>query len=141
MANVRIAEATRNAMLNKIRDLIDAGAAGGTIKIYTGSQPTNADTALGAQTLLGTLTYSGTSASDASAGVLTFDTITQDTAADATGTAAWARIADSEGNTIFDCDVGGTVQTTTGTIQLNTSSIAVGGPIQISSFTLTYPAT
>ena len=56
MANLRIAAATRNAMLDQLRTLLDAGAAGGTIKIYTGTQPANADTALSGNTLLGTLT-------------------------------------------------------------------------------------
>jgi hypothetical protein len=90
---------------------------------------------------LGTLTFSNPAASASASGVLTFSSITQDSAADATGTATWARIADSGGTTVFDCDVGGTNESTTGTIQLNTSAIVTGGPIQISSFTLTYPAT
>jgi hypothetical protein len=68
--------------------------------------------------------------------VLTFSAITQDTSADATGTATWARIADSTGATVFDCDVG----TSGATLNLNTTSIVAGGPIQVSSFTLTDPA-
>jgi hypothetical protein len=133
MANVRVLESIRNARLDAIKTAIDAGSGAGTIKIYTGTQPTNANTALGAQVLLGTLTFTDPSAGAASAGVLTFSTITQDTAADATGTATWARIQDSAGNVVFDCDVG----TSGATINLNTTSIVVGGPIQISSFTLT----
>jgi hypothetical protein len=138
MANVRIATATRNAMLDAITTALGSA---GTIKFYTGSQPANADTSLGAQTLLGTLTYSNPAAPSAASGVLTFSSITQDSSADATGTATWARIASSGGTTVFDCDVGGTNESTTGTIQLNTSDIVSGGPISISSFTLTYPAT
>lgn len=141
MANVRIATDTRNARLNALRDKIDAGSGAGTLKVYTGTQPANANAGLSGNTLLGTLTFTDPCAPDASSGVLTFSAITQDTAADATGTATWARIADSDGNTVFDCDVGGTLETTTGTIQLNTTGIVIGGPIQISSFTLTEPAT
>jgi hypothetical protein len=141
MSNVRVATNPRNDMLNKIRDRIDAGSGAGTIKFYTGTQPANANAATSGNTLLGTLTFSDPSAGDAASGVLTFSAITQDTSADADGTATWARIADSDGNTVFDCDVGGTHESTTGTIQLNTSAIVTGGPIQISSFTLTYPAT
>jgi hypothetical protein len=138
MSNVRIATATRNAALDAITTALGSA---GTIKIYTGSQPANANTALGAQTLLGTLTFSNPAAGAAASGVLTFSSVTQDSAADATGTATWARIASSGGTTVFDCDVGGTNESTTGTIQLNTSAIVIGGPISISSFTLTYPAT
>jgi hypothetical protein len=136
VANVRVVAAIRNARLDAIKTAIDAGAGAGTIKIYTGTQATNADTALGAQVLLGTLTFTDPSAAAASGGVLTFSTITQDTSADATGTATWARIQDSNGNVVFDCDVG----TSGATLNLNTTSIVAGGPIQVSSFTLTDPA-
>lgn len=135
MANFRLLAAQRNAHLNAIRDAVDAGAAGGKIKIYSGTQPANADASLSGNTLLGTLTFSGTSAPNASAGVLTFSTITEDSSADATNTATWARITDSDDATVFDCDVG----TSGATINLNTTSIVAGGPIRITSFTLTYP--
>ncbi|MBK7424553.1 MAG: hypothetical protein IPJ48_16540 [Propionivibrio sp.] len=63
--------------------------------------------------------------------------ITQDTAADATGTATWARIADSTGATVCDVDV--TATGGGGTLQFNTTSFVIGGPILISSFTITVP--
>jgi hypothetical protein len=137
VANFRVVVAQRNARLDALKTAIDAGSGAGTIKIYTGTQPANADAALSGNTLLGTLTFTDPSAPAASAGVLTFSAITQDVAADATGTATWARIADSTGATVFDCDVG----TAGATINLNTTSIVTGGPIQISSFTVTDPAT
>ena len=137
MANFRIADTTTHSMLDAIRDKLDAGAAGATIKIYSGTQPTNADTALGGgNTLLATLTASTTSAANSSSRTLTFSTITEDSAADATGTATFARVADSDANTIFDCDVG----TSGATINLNTVSIVAGGPVRITSFTVTIPA-
>ena len=137
MANVRIAVATRNAMLDQLRTLMDAGAAGATCKVYTGTQPANADAGLSGNTLLATLTFTDPAAAGAAAGVLTFSAITEDSSADATGTATWARVADSNGNTIFDCDAG----TSGTTIILNTASIVSGGPVRITSATLTYPAT
>jgi len=136
MANMRLATATRNSLVQRFQVLLDAGAGNGTIKIYTGTQPASADDGIGGATLLGTLTFSKPSAPAGSGGVLTFNAITQDDAADATGTATWARIADSAGNTIFDCDVG----TSGATINLNTTSIVAGGPISITSFTITVPA-
>lgn len=136
MANVRIATATRNAMLDQIRTAMDAGAAAATCKVYTGTQPANADAALSGNTLLATLTFSDPSAASAASGVLTFSAITEDASADATGTATWARIADSNGNTVFDCDAG----TTGTTIILNTASIVASGPVRITSATLTLAA-
>lgn len=137
MSNVRPAVLVRNAMLNAVRDKIDAGALGGTIKIYTGTQPADGDTALSGNTLLATLTFSGTSAPDAALGVLTFSAITEDSAADATGTATWARIQDSDGNKVMDVDVG----LAAATIILNAVAIVIGGPVRMSSGTLTAPAT
>lgn len=135
MAIMRISTALRNAQADAIKTLIDAGAAAGTIKIYTASMPAHPGDAITDQTLLGTLTFTDPSAPGAAAGVLTFSAITGDAAADATGTAAWARIADSDGNAIFDVDVG----TAATSIILNTTSIVAGGPIEITSFTVTIP--
>jgi hypothetical protein len=136
MANVRPSTAARNAQLNAIRDLIDAGAAGGRIKIYDGTQPADGDTGLSGNTLLGTLTFSGTSAANAASGVLTFSAITDDSTADATGTAEWARITDSDDNAVVDMDVAAAAAS----IILDTVSIVAGGVIGITSATLTAPA-
>jgi hypothetical protein len=136
VANFRLTNALRSAAANQIRNLVDAGATGGTIKIYTASQPATADDALTGQTLLGTLTFSTTSAPDATNGVLTFSAITEDTTADATGVAVWARIQDSNGVNVFDCDVG----TAGATINLNTVNIVAGGAIRITSAVVTVPA-
>jgi hypothetical protein len=68
--------------------------------------------------------------------VATFNAIAQDSAADATGTAAFFRIFQSDGTTaVIDGDVG----TTGSDLNLNTTSIVAGGPIQITSMTLTAP--
>ena len=136
MAIIRFVNAVKNSALDTIKAAIDAGAGAGTIKIYTGTQPTTAADAITTQTLLGTLTFSdpcGTSAS----GTLTMSAITQDSAADATGTATWARIADSTGATVCDVDV--TATGGGGTLQFNTTSFVIGGPILISAFTITVP--
>ena len=136
MAIIRFVNAVKNSALDAIKTAIDAGAGAGTIKIYTGTQPTSPADAITTQTLLGTLTFSdpcGTSAS----GTLTMSAITQDSAADATGTATWARIADSTGATVCDVDV--TATGGGGTLQFNTTSFVIGGPILISAFTITVP--
>lgn len=139
MANVRILEDLRNQLMQQIIDAIDAGSGPGTLKIYTGVQPASADDALSGNTLLATLTFSDPAAPSPSAGVITFDVITEDSAADATGTATWARIQDSDGNVVFDGDCG-LVSDDDALIQFPTVSFVAGGPVQISSFTLTMPA-
>lgn len=137
MANLRVATAAANAMLDALVTKMGAGGGAATLKLYSGAQPANADAALSGNTLLGTLTFSAPAAPSAASKTITFSTITQDSSADATGTAAWARIADSAGATVFDCDVG---QSGDGaTITLNTSAIASGGPLSITSFTITFP--
>ena len=131
MATLNVSVARRQAMLDNLTGQLNSG----TIKIYTGSIPATPETAITSQTLLGTLTLNSTafgSASSATPSVATANSITQDSAADATGTAAWARVATSGGTVVMDVDVG----TSATTIVLNTTSIVSGGPISISSFTL-----
>lgn len=135
MAIIRIATTVKNSMLTPIRDAIDAGSGAGTIKIYTAPMATLPSDAIGAQVLLGTLTCTDPSGATPTGGVFTFDTITQDTSADATGTAAWARIADSAGVTVMDVDITGTGGG--GSMQMNTTSVVIGGPLQISAGTIT----
>lgn len=133
MATVHFTTTVANAVLAPVMNAIDAGATGGTIKIYTGTIPTDADTAIGTQVLLGTLTFS-TSCGSISLKALTMATITQDSSADATGTASWARIADSNGLTVMDIDC--SITGGTGALQLNTTSIVQNGPILITSFVI-----
>lgn len=138
MANVRVAQAANQAAMDAVVDLIDAGAGAGTIKIYNGTQPANANTALSGQTLLAQLTFSDPAfGATNSSGVATANAITGDTSADDTGTASWARIEDSDGNTIFDCDVGETADSPT--ITLTSKNINAGVAVDLSSFTLTHP--
>ena len=54
----RISNAAAKAACDAIVDLIDGGAGAGTCKIYTATQATDPDTAIGAQVLLATLTFS-----------------------------------------------------------------------------------
>lgn len=135
-ADPRLTNAAASAAADAVVDLIDAGGAG-TIKIYTGTIPTDANTAVGAQTLLATLTFNATAFGAASNGVATANAITSDSSADATGTAAWARIASGAGTTIMDVTVG----TSGEDINFNTVSFVTGAVIAISSLTYTQPKT
>ncbi len=138
MANMRLAMGARNALADSLASLIDAGDGPGTITFYTGPQPANVNTAVDGQLLLGVLTCSYPVADRAIAGVLAFNAIAEDSAAAASGKAAWARIADSNGNAVIDCDVTGPQGG--GTIEINSTDIVEGGPIRMRGFTITFPA-
>ena len=58
-ANVYLTQARGPAMLDSLVDALDTGGAG-TIKLYGDAQAATANTALGAQTLLATLTFTAT---------------------------------------------------------------------------------
>lgn len=115
----------------------------GKLEIYSGSQPTDANTALGSQTLLSTLTFGATAFADppvasGSAGskvvTSTANTITSDTSAANTGTAAWFRAFKSDGTTVV---MDGSVDTSGADLNLNTTSIVAGATVSCTSFTVT----
>lgn len=114
---------------------LDSGAGPALLKFYTASQPAGPNIAITSQTLLGTLTCSDP-AGTISGRVLTFSAITDDSAADSSGAATWARMLDSDGNAVHDFTV--TATGGGGDITLNTTTIVAGGPIQITSFTITF---
>lgn len=128
---MRMAVARRNELL----DALTNEANSGLLRFYTGTRPTNADTALSGNTLLCTLTLNATSAGAASGGVWTANAITSDSSADATGTATFARLLQSDGTTaIADFSLG-----TSGTeVIVNTTSIVSGAVISASSMTITF---
>lgn len=136
---VNITTLVAQAMANAFTTALDAGSAG-IITIYTGTIPTDADTAIGAQTLLATLTFSATSfgaATDAApGGIITANAITSDSSADATGTAAWARILTQAGGTTI-CDVN--VGTAATTMVFNSVAFTAGSAIACTAFTFTHP--
>ena len=136
MAVLRLATATRNAAADAVVDLFDAGAGPGTVEIRSGSQPATAnDTATGS--LLATVTLADPAFGAASAGVATgTDPASVNWAA--TGTASWFRAKDSTGATIMDGDV--TDNAGTGTMKLSSTAAVSGIPVDITSFTVTMPA-
>lgn len=124
--NTQISDAAANAACNALCAL----ANGGSLKIYAGAQPANANTAISGQTLLATLALSATAFANAVAGAATANAITSATAV-ATGTAAWFRVFKSDGTTVvFD----GTVGTAGCNINMNSTAIQTGATVAISSF-------
>lgn len=125
---------------------VDAGCAlanAGKLRVYSGTQPTDANTAIGAQVLLGEFTMNATAfgASVASGtapnrnAVATANAIADITAL-ATNTAAWFRLVKSDGTTVlFD----GTVGTSGCDLNLTDITITTGETMSVTSFTVTNP--
>jgi len=130
--NLKLSNAAANAAVDALTALLNSGY----IRIYSGSQPTDANTAIGAQVLLAELTFGATAFGAAVAGVATANAITQDSSANATGTAAWARFFKTDGTTVV-CD--GSVGTASSNLILNTTSIVSGVPVSCSALTFTLP--
>ena len=133
---LRLANATVNAQADALARLLDNGY----IRIYDGTIPTNADTAVGAQVLLAELRANATSAPAAVAGVLTFNAVTSDSSNNATGTASWFRALQSNGTSVV---MDGTVTATGGGGDMTINSIAIssGATTEVTSWTHTVPKT
>lgn len=126
--NTQLADATVNAMAATLATLLNNGY----LRIYSGTQPTNADTAISTQTLLAELRFNATAAPAAVSGLLTFNAITSDSSADASGTASWFRCLKSDGTTVV---MDGTVGTSSANMIIATTSISAGQTVSCSSFT------
>ena len=128
-----------NPKLSNVAANLEADAVGdamnnGYLRIYDGTQPTNADTAIGAQVLLAELRFAADAFGAASAGVAAAGTFVEDASANATGTATWFRALKSDGTTVmFD----GSVGTSGANLNLNSTSIISGAPVNVTSFTFT----
>jgi hypothetical protein len=125
-------------MIGGTTSYAEALGASPLIKIYSGSVPTNAATALGAQVLLATLTGAATPISGTSdtgtAGRATWAAIASAAAA-ATGTASFFRTTTS-GGTVIDQ---GTVGTSAADAIVNTTAFTSGSTISITSRTNDLP--
>lgn len=118
----------RNARMDAITTFAGGSA---LLRIYDGTRPATGGTAT---TLLAELTCNATFAPAASGGVLTLNAITQDTSANATGTATWFRIVKSDGTThVLDGNVG----TSGSDLNLTTTSIVATQPVGVASAVLT----
>lgn len=123
--------ATAHAMLDVITTRADAGSGAALVRIYSGTMPVNADTALAGNTLLAELTCTDPSAVPAANKTLTLSPITQDSSADASGTASFFRLVDSTGLVVLQGDI--TATGGGGALEMNTTSIIAGGPVQITA--------
>jgi hypothetical protein len=122
-----------NAEANVVGDALNSGY----IRVYDGSQPANANTAVGAQTLLAEMRFAADAFGAASNGTITANAIASDSSANATGTATWARILASDGTTVW---MDGSVGTSDANVVLATTSIVAGAVVSCSALTITVSA-
>jgi hypothetical protein len=127
---MRVSTASRNTII----DAWTALSNGGTIEIYDGSRPATPETAITTQVLLATLTFDATAFGSAASASATANAITADSAIDANGTAAWARIRTSGGTAVADCTVSATGGG--GDIQFPTVAFTASVEASISSFSV-----
>jgi hypothetical protein len=131
--NLKISTTAVNAQADALSDLLDNGY----LRIYDGTQPANANTAISTQVLLAELRFNATAAPAASGGVLTMNSISQDSSANNTGTATWFRALKSDGSTaVFD----GSVGTASCDLNLGSTSITSGASVAVTSMTYTVSA-
>jgi hypothetical protein len=128
MALAYEAATLRDAMLDAITTRAGNAA---LLRIYDGSRPATGGSAT---TLLAELTCGTPFAAAAVNGVLTLGAITQDSSANATGTATWFRIVQSDGTTFV---LDGNVGTSGSDLNLTTTSIVSGQPVSVTSFVIT----
>lgn len=133
MAVLHFATAALAAALDAVWDRLDAGTGPGVIKIYSGSVPANGNTDP-AGTLLVTLVCEDPAFAAASAGSKDIDPPAAVNAV-ATGTAACFVAEDSDGNNVATGDV--TATGGGGVIELVTTSIVSGQPVQLTAFNAT----
>ncbi len=135
---VRISTAARNAMVDAVKALIDAGAGAGKIRIYTGTQPAGPGSSASG-TLLADVPFADPSFDATSSGSAAADVspaLTTTGAAD--GTAGWFRVLDSNNVAIIDGSV--TATGGGGDLTLSTTAITTGLTVTITGFSLTEPA-
>jgi hypothetical protein len=108
----------------------------GYLRIYDGTQPTDGNTALGAQHLLAELRFAATAFGTASAGVITAAAIASATAA-YSATATWFRCLKSGGVDVTDNVYDGSVGTTGCDLNLGTAAIVSGATVSVTALTLT----
>lgn len=130
--NPKLSVLGRNRALN---GAVDTVLDSGYLRIYDGTQPTDADTALGAQVMLAELTLAATAFAAASSASKAAGAIGSIAAA-ASGTATWGSFVTSGGTRVLDFSVG----TSGANLNLNSVAISSGATVACSGFTLTMAA-
>lgn len=125
--DLKLSNAAVNAEATALAPLFNNGY----LRIYDGTKPAGPDTAISSQTLLAELRFAATAMASNSNGVMTFNALTGDSSANATGTATWYRAYQSDGTTPI-CD--GTIGTSGCDMNLNAVGVTAGLAFDITSF-------
>lgn len=145
MANTKIANTEAVSACDAVVDAIDGGTAAGLLRIFDGTQPTNADdTVPTGSTLLAELTLSdpafGNAQDNNPGGIATANAISDDSSANASGTATWFRAvtsgATASAGGVIDGDAGAA---TANDLVLDSANISAGATVSVSSWTVQMP--
>lgn len=127
---------------NAVRTLaaqgIDQEFDNGYLRLYDGSRPAGPSTAVTTQVLLAELRFAATAAASVTNGVITFNALTPDLSADASGTVAWARALKADGSTAI-CDL--SVDTSDANVIVPTTTITAGIEVAVNTASVTVAAT
>lgn len=131
---IQLSSALASDLADAVTAAVDAGAAAGSIKIYTGTLPVDLDPT--GDTLLAEFALVDPAAAAAVAGVATwdFDPDLSDTVL-ATGTAGYFLVFDSNAVAVF----GGSVGTSGHPMNFDSVSWVIGGTVTLTTGTHTMP--
>lgn len=132
---VQYSTSVRNAMLDAIESATGTSA---KLQMWSGTQPTNCGTAIGAQVKLVEIALASDWAAAASGGSKTYSSVPLATTALAAGTVGFYRVVDSAGTT---CHEQGTITATGGggDMTIDNTVLASGQTVQVTGFTKTAP--
>lgn len=131
--NPKTAVLARNAALDGFTSHVGASP---VIRWYDGTQPTDADTALGSQVLIVTLPCSATMAPAASGGVLTLNAITGANAVATGNPTTWGSLLTSGFVRKLDFSIGASGAN----LNLNSVTVGSGAACSMSAATITMAA-
>jgi len=142
MAIVRYSDAAAHAMLDGAGGLVgflNTGAGACEIEFYSGTMVATGDTAIGAQTLLCTVTCSDpVEAGAAASRSVTLDPITGANAVD-DGVGTFAIFYNANGDRAFAVDVGNL--SSSAVVKLGNTTFTTGLPVGITGWTISIPVT
>jgi hypothetical protein len=126
--NTQLADATVNGQADNMSARLNTGY----LRIYDGTQPATPTRPSARRCCSRSCASAPRRRRRLRAAVITFNAITSDTDANATGTATWFRCLSSDGTTVvFD----GSVDTASANLVLNSTSISIHQTVSVSSFT------
>jgi len=130
--NLHLSESAVNTEISARATLLNNGY----LKIYDGTQLTDADGTITTQVNLATLRFGATAFGTAVGGVATANAITSDPSAAHSGTPTWYLTLQSDGITPVSC---GSVGVSGNNLNITTGNITAGTEVTIPSFIIAQP--